>query len=297
MIPVSFVKLLSRLSHDVSIIKGLARYSTIHPSRNLIGYFLPFPQHLNYPYIGIAIIVYLVWIISVTIGGHLVYHLFRQNFFAQKQSEELLINILPEEISDRLKAGEDVSEKFDEVTVFFADIVEFTPIANELPADEVVSILDEMFSKFDRMVNQYGLEKIKTIGDEYFVAAGVPEPMENHAKKMAELAFDMQEEVHNHKREDGSPFKLRMGMNTGSLVAGIIGEEKFVYDVWGDTVNIGSRMESEGVPGKIQVTPATKNAIMEQDDDGVFGFEERGIVEVKGKGEMTTYFLKKTNRG
>lgn len=249
-------------------------------------------------YTGIQFNLACVLTLGSIILGHYVYAIFRQNFFQsqdleqeREKSEKLLTNILPEEISERLKAGEDVSEKFDEVTVLFADIVEFTPIADHYEADEVVSILDEMFSSFDDLVNEYGLEKIKTIGDEYFVAAGVPERIDKPALRMANLAIDMKNEVQNHQRHDGSPFRLRCGMNTGPLVAGIIGKEKFVYDVWGDTVNIGSRMESQGEPGKIQVTPSTKKRIEEQDDNSEFQFEERGAIDVKGKGKMNTYFI------
>ncbi|MFB6346579.1 MAG: adenylate/guanylate cyclase domain-containing protein [bacterium] len=240
--------------------------------------------------------------IAVT-AGHFIHQLYKYSFFLsadleeeKERSENLLVNILPEKVSQQLKQNQDVSEEFENVTVLFADIVEFTTLAQSLPAQDVVAILDDIFSGFDKLVNEYGLEKIKTIGDEYFVAAGVPDPMDNHAIQTAHLAFDLIEAAQSHQRADGKPFRLRLGMNTGPLVAGIIGKEKFAYDVWGDTVNVGSRMESQGQPGRIQVTPATKQAIQEQDPDGTFGFEERRIVEVKGKGKITTYFLNRSTK-
>lgn len=248
-----------------------------------------------------------------TLIGHSLFLLDRKNFFKDRQlkktqieateakkkaeaenekSEQLLLNILPEKISDRMKEGEDVAEQYENVTVLFADIVDFTPIANELSATEVVSLLDEIFSSFDGRVNEHGLEKIKTIGDEYFVAAGVPESVDKHAVKMARFAFDLNNEIRSYSRRDGSPFKLRIGMNTGPLVAGIIGNEKFVYDVWGETVNLGSRMESEAKPGEIRVTPSTKEAIQAQANDSEFEFELRNEIDIKGKGTMDTYQLK-----
>lgn len=269
-----------------------------------VGFVAFRPELWGYPYFGFVAIIALTVIIISIILGHAIYAVMRENFFRnqelktarqeikeeQEKSEELLLNILPATVSRQLKKGKDVAEQFDEATVLFADIVEFTPLANNLPAHEVVEILDDMFSALDRLVSEHGLEKIKTIGDEYFVAAGVPEPMDHHAVRMAELAVAMKEEVQGFTRDDGRPFQLRMGMNSGPLVGGIIGEEKFVYDVWGDTVNLGSRMESQGVPGKIQVTSATKDLIQRQ-GNGRFAFEERGTIDVKGRGEMITYFL------
>lgn len=240
-----------------------------------------------------------------TVLGHSVYYLDRVNFFKERalqkkqralhrerqRAESLLRNALPPSVVDSLKRGEDVSERFHSTTVLFADIVNFTPLAQELPAEEVVSLLDDIFCSLDDLVSQHGLEKIKTIGDEYFVAAGVPDPMDNHAVRMARFALSIRDEVTTFERGDGRTFEFRIGMHTGPLVAGVIGNNKFAYDVWGNTVNLGSRMESQGVPGKIQVTPATRETIREQDGEGVFSFEKRGTIEVKGRGEMTTFFL------
>lgn len=209
----------------------------------------------------------------------------------RKKSEDLLRNILPHKISDRLKDGENVSQNFEDVTVLFADIVEFTPLANELPAKEVVDLLDSIFSSFDDLTEEFGVEKIKTIGDEYFIASGVPEPFDDHAVRCADYALAIQDLVKEYIRHDDKPFQLRIGMNTGSLVAGIIGKEKFVYDVWGMTVNMGSRMETMGIPGEIQVTSATKLALEEQ-SNGQFEFEKRPPITIKGKGEVTSYFLR-----
>lgn len=210
---------------------------------------------------------------------------------AQQRAEELLLNILPEEIVSELdETGDYVADTFQEATVLFADIVNFTSYAHGQPAKDIVKVLDGMFSRFDRIVNEMGLEKIKTIGDEYFVASGVPESREDHASAAAELALRLREEVEHFNRDSGESFQLRIGINSGPMVGGIIGEDKFVYDVWGHTVNMGSRMESYGKPGKIHVTLATKKAI-EKHAPGRFSFEERSPINVKGKGELTTYFL------
>jgi PAS domain S-box-containing protein len=210
----------------------------------------------------------------------------------QERSQALLLNILPARVVEQLNETEEyVADSFEEATVLFADIVNFTSYAQNRPAREVVRILNDIFTRFDRIVNQKGLEKIKTVGDEYFVASGVPEFRSDHASAVAELAWELQEEVAHFQGSNGAPFQLRIGINSGPLVGGIIGEEKFIYDVWGHTVNLGSRMESQGVPGEIQVTPAAKKAIEEQ-SDGRFAFERRGPIHVKGTGEITTFFLR-----
>ena len=215
----------------------------------------------------------------------------------QERSQELLLNILPAKVVEQLnESNEYVADTFEEATVLFADIVNFTSYAHDRSAGEVVRILNDIFTQFDRIVNERGLEKIKTVGDEYFVASGVPDSRADHAAAVAELALALQEKVAEFRWDDGAPFQLRIGINSGPLVGGIIGEEKFVYDVWGDTVNLGSRMESQGLPGKIQLTPAAKKAIEEQ-AEGRFTFERRGIIRVKGKGELTTFFLSRSGEG
>ena len=210
----------------------------------------------------------------------------------QEKSERLLLNILPKLIADRLKKGEKtIADSFAEVTVLFADIVSFTRLSAALSSTELVELLNQIFSTFDRLVEQYGLEKIKTIGDAYLVVGGLPTARSDHAEAVAELALDMQEAIARFTVADRQgqveqPLVMRMGMNTGSVRAGVIGTTKFTYDLWGDTVNTASRMESHGLPGRIQVTAQTYELLKHK-----YAFDLRGAIEVKGKGEMTTYFL------
>jgi len=210
----------------------------------------------------------------------------------QEKSERLLLNILPKLIADRLKKGEKtIADSFAEVTVLFADIVSFTRLSAALSSTELVDLLNQIFSTFDRLVEQYGLEKIKTIGDAYLVVGGLPTARSDHAEAVAELALDMQKEITRFTVPDlpgqvEQPLRMRMGINTGSVRAGVIGTTKFTYDLWGDTVNTASRMESHGLPGYIQVTTQTYELLKHK-----YAFDLRGSIEVKGKGEMTTYFL------
>ncbi|MEG4343568.1 adenylate/guanylate cyclase domain-containing protein [Microcoleus sp. A003_D6] len=207
---------------------------------------------------------------------------------AQKKSDHLLLNILPEAIVEKLKKGEGTAaERFDSATVLFADIVGFTSLAARNSPLELVNFLNQIFSKFDQLTEKHGLEKIKTSGDAYIVAGGLPVPMADHAEAIANMALDMQDAIAEFKTDTGEPFQIRIGINTGPVVAGIIGTKKFIYDLWGDTVNVASRMESQGLPGYIQVT----TAIYEQLKDR-YVFEERGALSVKGKGEMIAYWLK-----
>jgi class 3 adenylate cyclase/CheY-like chemotaxis protein len=205
----------------------------------------------------------------------------------QAKSERLLENILPTVIAEHLKLGRSsVAERFDEATILFADIVDFTPMATRLQALEVVNLLNEIFSEFDRLTESLCLEKIKTIGDAYMVAGGVPVPRPDHAEAVMELAIAMRRAARKFKRDDGKPLILRIGLNTGAVVAGVIGLSKFSYDLWGDAVNVASRMESQGLPGRIQVTEATYRRLQPK-----YRFEQWGAVNVKGKGIMTTYLL------
>ncbi|NET55605.1 MAG: PAS domain-containing protein [Symploca sp. SIO2E6] len=205
----------------------------------------------------------------------------------QEKSEQLLLNILPKPIAERLKQDTSaIAEQFDETTIMFADIVGFTPLSAKMPPTELVKLLNQVFSLFDQLAEQHGLEKIKTIGDAYMVVGGLPVAMPNHAQAIANMALDMQEAINQFQADVGESFQIRIGINTGSVVAGVIGIKKFIYDLWGDAVNVASRMESSGVPGKIQVTRETYERLQDK-----FVLEERGEIKVKGKGEMTTYWL------
>ncbi|MEM9543322.1 MAG: adenylate/guanylate cyclase domain-containing protein [Cyanobacteria bacterium P01_E01_bin.42] len=205
----------------------------------------------------------------------------------REKSERLLLNILPKAIAERLKQNEkSIAERFDSVSILFADIVEFTSLSARISPTALVDLLNEMFSAFDKLVKWHNLEKIKTIGDSYMVAGGLLDTAEEHAVAIADLALDMQLAISKFRQEDGQPFRVRIGINTGPVVAGTIGLHKFAYDLWGDTVNVASRMESHGKANAIQVTDDTYQLLK-----GKFFFEERGEVPIKGKGNMTTYFL------
>ena len=207
---------------------------------------------------------------------------------AQQKSESLLLNILPAPIAENLKKGEgSLAERFESATVLFADLVNFTSLAARISPLELVSLLNEIFSKFDSLTEKYNLEKIKTIGDAYMVAGGLPVPREDHAEAIANMALDVQQFINNFKTNSGDSFEIRIGIHTGPVVAGVIGTKKFIYDLWGDTVNVASRMESQGVPGSIQVTAEMWEKLKDN-----YIFEERGLLEIKGKGKMITYWLK-----
>ncbi|NET88056.1 MAG: transporter substrate-binding protein [Kamptonema sp. SIO1D9] len=205
----------------------------------------------------------------------------------QEKSEQLLLNILPQAIATQLKQNQSsIAERFESATILFADIVDFTGLSARVSPTELVDFLNEIFSCFDKLAERHGLEKIKTIGDAYMVAAGIPMPIPNHARAIAEMALDMQREMANFKRSDGKPFNLRIGIHTGPVVAGVIGIKKFAYDLWGDTVNVASRMESQGTASRIQCTESTYRLLEDE-----YLFIKRGIIYVKGKGEMVTYWL------
>ncbi len=205
----------------------------------------------------------------------------------QERSESLLGNILPRSIVDRLKvATRTIADHFELASIVFADVVDFTPLSQRLQPAEVVGILDRLFSEFDALVERHGLEKIKTIGDAYMAAAGVPDPRADHARAAALLALDMREAAATSTAAGGSGLLLRIGINSGPVVAGVIGTKRFLYDLWGDAVNTASRMESQGTPGKIQITRATYELLKDE-----FVCEPRGTIQVKGKGEMETWYL------
>ncbi|MBE9123378.1 response regulator [Tychonema sp. LEGE 07199] len=207
---------------------------------------------------------------------------------AQNKSDHLLLNILPAAIVENLKKGEgSAAERFESATVLFADIVDFTSLAASISPLELVRFLNKIFSKFDELTEKHGLEKIKTIGDAYMVAGGLPVPMADHVGAIANMALDMQDAIADFKTDTGEPIQIRIGINTGPVVAGVIGTKKFIYDLWGDTVNVASRMECQGLPGYIQVTSAVCEQLKER-----YVLEERGAIAVKGKGELIVYWLK-----
>ena len=206
---------------------------------------------------------------------------------ARKKAELLLLNVLPQAVAERLKRSQrTIAESFEEVTVLFADLVDFTEYSTQTSPTELVEILNIIFSRFDRLAEQLDIEKIKTIGDAYMVVAGLPTARPDHAQAIAQMALDMQAAIAQLNTELGESFHLRIGINSGPVVAGVIGIRRFSYDLWGDTVNTASRMESHGLPGCIQVSAATYERLKDE-----FVFEERSPIQVKGKGEMTTYLL------
>lgn len=205
----------------------------------------------------------------------------------QARAESLLLNILPRSIADRLKADtRTIADHVNSVSILFADVVDFTPLAERLPPAEVVGVLDQLFSHFDGLAERYGLEKIKTIGDCYMVAAGVPAPRSDHAQALALMALDMQAAMRSVDEVSHLGLELRIGINSGPVVAGVIGRKRFLYDLWGDAVNTASRMESQGTSGRIQITRATKELLEDE-----FVCESRGTISLKGKGETETWYL------
>jgi adenylate cyclase len=236
--------------------------------------------------------------LNIAVGGTIVFTLLavfaRQRRDAlsalrqeQAKSENLLLNILPRSIADKLKAQtQPIADHFDSASILFADVVDFTPWSERLPPAEVVGYLDRLFSHFDELAERYRLEKIKTIGDCYMVASGVPTPRPDHARALALMALDMLESMRPADEVAHPGLELRIGINSGPVVAGVIGRKRFLYDLWGDAVNTASRMESHGTPGRIQITRATYELLA---DD--FECEPRGPIAVKGKAEIEAWYL------
>ena len=211
----------------------------------------------------------------------------RERDAALASSERLLLNVLPKAIAERLKRETGIiAESHDDVTVVFADVVDFTPFTERTAPERVVGVLDEIFSAFDGLAERLGLEKIKTVGDAYMVVAGLPDPRPDHVAAAADMALGMQEELGRLRAALQLDLEIRIGMQTGPVIAGVIGRRKFIYDLWGDTVNTASRMESSGVPGRIQVTEAVFERLR-----STYTFEGRGEIDVKGKGRLRTYLL------
>jgi adenylate cyclase len=236
--------------------------------------------------------------LNIAVGGTIVFTLLaifarqRRDALAalrveQAKAENLLLNILPRSIADRLKAeAQPIADQFESTSILFADVADFTPWSERLSPAEVVGYLDHLFSDFDDLAELYGLEKIKTIGDCYMVAAGVPTPRPDHARALALMALDMLEVMRSDDEVGRLGLELRVGINSGPVVAGVIGRKRFLYDLWGDAVNTASRMESHGTPGRIQITRATYELLA-----GEFECEPRGPIAVKGKGEIDVWYL------
>jgi guanylate cyclase len=236
--------------------------------------------------------------LNVTVAGAVVFGLLAQ-FVRQREAalaalrseqdraEGLLLNILPRSIADRLRADTaTIADQFAAASILFADVVDFTPLSDMLQPAEVVGLLDHLFTHFDLLAERYDVEKIKTIGDCYMVAAGVPTPRADHARAMALMALEMRDAMGSEDGVGHLGLELRIGINSGPVVAGVIGRKRFLYDLWGDAVNMASRMESQGTPGQIQVTRATYELL--RDD---FELEPRGTVPIKGKGDVETWYL------
>lgn len=285
---------------------GVMLWSLVTPLGALVFSSHPMPWFIGYlSLIGISGVIepllspapipewLVVTFFVLNIGGvsTVVYFLLRyfmRGLAAEKEkSERLLQNMLPASVARRLKAGErPLADRFDEAAVLFADLVGFTPMSETLMPEEVVAMLDQLFSRFDEMAEQRQLEKIKTLGDAYMVVGGLPESRPDAAEAVAEMALDMQEVVATYQTSSDHSLTLRIGIDVGSVVAGVIGQRKFTYDLWGDTVNTASRMESQGIPGRIQVTPRARERLRHR-----FLFEPRDPLEVKGKGQMTPFLL------
>lgn len=250
---------------------------------------LPIPAHIKDTFFvmnisGVATILYIVMRYFQTQKERVLEAL----EIEQARSEKLLLNILPESVAARLKANEErIADSHAVVTIMFADLVDFTKLSARLPPAELVDLLNSVFSEFDRLATKYGLEKIKTIGDAYMVVAGAPNARADHAQAVAEMALEMQTVLADVASRTGKNLMMRIGINSGPVVAGVIGHTKFSYDLWGDTVNMASRMEQSGLPNCIQVTRAT-HMLLEED----YIFESRGSIPLKGKGETETYILK-----
>lgn len=204
-----------------------------------------------------------------------------------RENERLLLSILPAPVAARLMSSPDsIADHFPQASVLFADLVNFTVLSGGMAPQPLVALLDDIFTQFDALATRYQVEKIKTIGDCYMAVCGVPEPRVDHAAALADLALEMVESMESFNRSHGTALQIRVGLHTGPVVAGVIGRSKFIYDLWGDTVNLASRMESTGVPDRIQVTEDMQKALAAQ-----FELEERGEVEIKGKGRLRTWFL------
>jgi adenylate cyclase len=254
-----------------------------------VGNTLPIPQHIKDTFflmniMGVACILYAVMRFFQSQKERTLQELSLE----QARSEKLLLNILPKSIADRLKDNDmRIADSHESVTILFADIVGFTKMTASMPPAELVDLLSQLFSRFDCLADQHGLEKIKTIGDGYMVVGGAPVACDDHANVIAQLALEMQHELISFNEQTGKNFQIRIGISSGPVVAGVIGTSKFAYDIWGDPVNMASRMEKTGLPGSIQVSEFTYQLLKANHK-----LESRGLIEIKGKGKVNTYLLK-----
>lgn len=259
------------------------------------SYALPIPKHTRQVFFlanvcGAASILYFVMRYFEAQKSRLMRTLDEKNgelLVEQDKSDRLLLNILPKSVADRLKNNEGrIADSYDSVTIMFADLVDFTGISAGMPAADLVELLNQVFSRFDQLAEKYGLEKIKTIGDAYMVVGGAPNLRPDHAEAVANMALEMQQALTNLTVSGGKPLMMRIGINSGPVIAGVIGNSKFSYDLWGDTVNMASRMEHYGMANLIQVSGSSYQLLQ-----GTFLFEPRGAIDIKGKGRVDAYIL------
>jgi adenylate cyclase len=255
----------------------------------LSGFLQPYVRLTNHLSLAVVIFFFVINLLGVSsLVFMMVSYFVRQKNIFQEKSETLLLNILPKEIAAILKnESRTIADHYDEASVLFADMVGFTPLSAQLPPVEMVELLNEVFSYFDSLVDKYNVEKIRTIGDSYMVAAGVPRSRLDHAQALVRMGLEMRDYVAEHEFCNGHRVSFRIGINSGSMIAGVIGRRKFVYDVWGDAVNVASRMESHGLDGAVQITQGTYELIRDE-----FVCEPRGTVNVKGKGKMDVWLVR-----
>lgn len=260
----------------------------------LSGFLQPYMRFTNN--LSPVLVVFFFAINLIGVGSlvfMMVFYFVGQKNVFQEKSEALLLNILPKEIAAILKnENRTIADHYDEASVLFADMVDFTPLSAKLPPVEIVELLNEVFSFFDSLLDKYGVEKIRTIGDSYMVAAGVPRGRSDHAQALVRMAIEMRDYVSTHTFHNGHHVNFRIGINSGAMIAGVIGRRKFVYDVWGDAVNIASRMESHGLGGAVQITQNTYELIKDE-----FVCEPRSTVNVKGKGDMEVWLVIASKEG
>jgi len=254
----------------------------------LSGFLQPYLRTINHIPPALVIVFFVMNLVGVgSLVFMMVFYFVGQKNVFQEKSEALLLNILPREIAAILKnESRTIADHYNEASVLFADMVGFTPLSAQLPPVEMVELLNEVFSFFDSLLDKYEVEKIRTIGDSYMVASGVPRGRADHAQALVRMALEMRDYISTHTFHNGHKLSFRIGINSGSMIAGVIGRRKFVYDVWGDAVNVASRMESHGLGGAIQITRATYELIRDE-----FVCEARGTVDVKGKGEMEVWLV------